>query len=219
MAEIDGDSGVTIYSSWDELCKANGLPVPHRVEFDRSKINQQELEVIRNYFTDLCIDLTIYSDLFTSQESVDVLSQFNSLIFNRIKRAYIERLCLSIACLLDPAETGKNKNLSLEHIINQCNSPELEKKLDKLKGLYNSTGIKLWRQKLLAHNDLKTLMGVAPLDLKFEHSDIEYMLELIQEIFDDISDPRIHTDIRVGLPFDKNGSAFIKKLKLSLECE
>ncbi|MCK8044854.1 hypothetical protein MSG37_08150 [Shewanella sp. 1CM18E] len=211
------DSEISRYSSFDEFCNANGLPLPHRVEFDRSKINQQELKVIKNYFTDLCIDLTVYSDLFTSQESVDTLNEFNDLIFNRIKRAYVEKLCLSIACLLDPAETGNNKNLSLAHIIKQCNCPELDVKLDGLKGIYESTGIKRWRQKLLAHNDLSTLMGVKPLDLKFEHNDIEHMIELIQEIFDDISDPTVHTDIRVVLPFDKNGSAFIKKLQLSLK--
>lgn len=211
------DSEILRYSSYDEFCKANGLPLPHRVEFDRSKINLRELEVIKNYFTDLCIDLTVYSDLFTSQESVDILNGFNSLIFNRIKRAYVEKLCLSIACLLDPAQTGKNKNLSLAHIIKQCNCPELDVKLDGLKDIYRSTGIKRWRQKLLAHNDLSTLMGGKPLYLKFEHNDIEHMIELIREIFDDISDPTVHTDFRVVLPFDKNGSAFIKKLQLSLK--
>lgn len=213
------NSEISRYSSFDELCKANGLPLSHRVEFDRSKINLQELEVIKSYFTGLCIDLTVYSELFTSQESVDVLNRFNQLIFKRIQRAYIEKLCLSIACLLDPAETGQNKNLSLAHIIKQCNCPELDEKLDGLKGLYESTGIKRWRQKLLAHNDLSTLMGVKPLDLKFEHNDIEHMMDLIREIFDDISDPTIHTDIRVVLPFDKNGNAFIKKLQLSLDIE
>lgn len=211
------DSEISIYSSFDECCKANGLPLPHRVEFDRSKINLQELEVIKNYFADLCIDLTVYSELFTFQESVAVLNQFNPLIFRRIQRAYVEKLCLSIACLLDPAETGKNKNLSLAHIIKQCNCPELEEKLDGLKGLYESTGIKLWRQKLLAHNDLSTLMGVKPLNLKFEHNDINNMMELIQEIFDDISDPTVHTEIGIALPYDKNGSAFIKMLQLSLD--
>lgn len=211
----DDKFGVSVYASYDEFCKANNIPFPHRVDFDRSKVNQKELKVLKSYFVNLCTDLTLYSELFTSQESVNVLNEFNSLVFSRIQKAYIEKLCLSIACLLDPAETGKNKNLSLAHIVKQCNCPELDNKLSQLNGLYESTGIKQWRQKLLAHNDLRTLMGTKPLNLKFGHDDIENIIELIQEIFDDISDPTVHTDIKVVLPYDKNGRAFIRKLRCS----
>ncbi|EPZ2425585.1 hypothetical protein ACXLRA_004264, partial [Vibrio vulnificus] len=212
-------SDVSIYASYDDFCKANNLPLPKRVEFDRSKVNQQELSVLKKYFTDLCTDLTLYSELFTSQESVDVLNKFNSLVFSRIQKAYIEKLCLSIACLFDPAETRKNKNLSLARIVKQCDCPELNDKLEKLNELYVSTGIKQWRQKLLAHNDLRTLMGTKPLNLQFGHEDIENIMELIQEIFDDISDPTVYTDIRIVLPYDKNGGAFIRKLQYLLEDE
>ncbi|EPM4027985.1 hypothetical protein ACTJ2P_003146 [Vibrio cholerae] len=216
MTEDDNIS-VSVHASYDEFCKANNLPLPHRVDFDRSKVNSKELEVLKSYFASLCTDLTLYSELFTSQASVNVLNEFNSLVFSRIQKAYVEKLCLSIACLLDPSETGKNKNLSLARLVKQCNCPELDDKLSKLNDLYESTGIKQWRQKLLAHNDLGTLMGTKPLNLKFGHDDIENIIELIQEIFDDISDPRVHTDIKVVLPYDKNGSAFIRKLQCSSE--
>ncbi|WP_414681210.1 hypothetical protein [Marinomonas sp. 2405UD66-6] len=182
-----------------------------------TKVNQAELDVIKGYFSNLCTDLTLYSELFTSKETVDVLNEFNSLVFSRVQKAYIEKLCLSIACLLDPAETGKNKNLSLARIIEQCDCHELRDKEEQLKNLYTSTGIKKWRQKLLAHNDLSTLMGRKPLEIKFEYEDIENILELIQEIFDYISDPRVHTDIKVVLPYDKNGRAFVRKLQASLD--
>ncbi|ATG79761.1 MULTISPECIES: AbiU2 domain-containing protein [unclassified Pseudoalteromonas] len=212
-------SKVTIHATYDDFCETHGLPKPHRVEFDRAKVNKSELDVINNYFSNLCVDLTLYSELFTEEHSISVLNKFNPLVFSRIQKAYIEKLCLSIACLLDPAETGKNKNLSLARIIKQCECPGLDEKQKKLQELYVSTGIKKWRQKLLAHNDLGTLMGRKTLDLKFEHDDVEYILELIQEIFNDISDPTVHTDIKVTLPFDQNGKAFINKLKQSLENE
>lgn len=210
-------SEVNISASFDDFCEKYDFPKPHRIEFDRSVVNQSELEVIKGYFTNLCTDLTLYGELFTEQESVDILNKFNPFVFSRIQKSYIEKLCLSIACLLDPAQTGKNKNLSLAHIIKQCNSPELDKKQEILQGLYVSTGIKKWRQKLLAHNDLSTLMGRNTLELKFEHDDIENIVGLVQEIFDDISDPTVHTDIRVVLPYDMNGNAFISKLKNSLD--
>lgn len=212
----DDKSGVSVYVSYDEFCEANNLSFPHRVDFDRSKVNQKELEVLKSYFVSLCTDLTLYSELFTCQESVNVLNDFNSLVFSHIQKAYLEKLCLSIACLLDPAETGKNKNLSLARIVKQCDCPELDDKLSKLNCLYESTGIKQWRQKLLAHNDLRTLMGAKPLNLKFRHDDIENIIEIIQEIFDDISDPTVHTDIKVVLPYDKNGRAFVRKLQSSM---
>ncbi|PKG62641.1 MULTISPECIES: hypothetical protein [Pseudoalteromonas] len=204
-----------IYASYDEFCKERGLPLPHRVEFDRTKVNQDELKVIKEYFTNLCLDLTIYSDLFTEQQSIDAMNEFNSLVFSRIQKAYIEKLCLSLACLLDPAQTGKNKNLSLARVITQCECPELDGKYSELLKLYEFTGIKSWRSKLLAHNDLNTLMGKKKLDLKFEHDDIESIIELIQEIFDDISDPTVHTDIRIILPFEQDVNQFVSKLKLA----
>lgn len=206
-------SEVNISASFDDFCEKYGFQKPHRIEFDRSLVNESELEVMKGYFTDLCTDLTLYSELFTKRDSIDALNDFNPLVFSRIQKAYIEKLCLSIACLLDPAQTGKNKNLSLAHIIKQCDCPELDEKQEILQGLYVSTGIKKWRQKLLAHNDLSTLMGRSKLELKFEYDDIENIIELVQEIFDDISDPKVHTDIRVVLPYDMNGSAFISKLK------
>ncbi|WP_337922226.1 hypothetical protein [Vibrio cholerae] len=60
---------------------------------------------------------------------------------------------------------------------------------------------------------INTLMGKSKLELKFEHDDIENIIELIQEIFDDISDPKSQTDIRVTLPFDQNVNHFVNKLK------
>ena len=210
-------SETRIYASHDEYCKARDLPLPHRVEFDRSKVNQDELKVIKEYFTNLCLDLTVYSDLFTEQQSIDAMNEFNSLVFRQIQKAYIEKLCLSLACLLDPAQTGKNQNLSLERIIKQCECPELDGKYSDLFKFYELTGIKSWRSKLLAHNDLNTLMGKKKLDLKFEHDDIENIIELIQEIFDDISDPTVHTDIRITLPFDQDVNQFVRKLKLGSE--
>ncbi|EGQ8604990.1 hypothetical protein NOK89_24925 [Vibrio parahaemolyticus] len=213
------NSGVLVYASYEEACKANNSPLPKRIECDSSKVDQQEFEVLKEYFLNLCTDLTLYSELFTIQESLDVLHKFNPLVFSHIQKAYLEKLCLSIACLFDPAETGKNKNLSLDRIIKQCDCPNLDAKFKKLEELYESTGIKKWRRKLLAHNDLQTLMGTKPLNLKFEHDDIENIMELIQEIIDDISDPKVSTDIKVVLPRDQDSSAFIYKLQCALKNE
>ncbi len=208
-------SKITIYG--DDFYEKKGLPKPHRVEFDRTKVKKDELDVINNYFANLCLDLTLYSELFTEARSINVLNEFSPLVFSRIEKAYIEKLCLSLTCLLDPEQTGKNENLSLERVITQCECPELNEKYKELFERYESTGIKSWRNKLLTHNDLDTLMGKKPLELKFDHDDIEYILKLIQEIFNDISDPTVHTDIKVILPFDQDGKAFIIKLELLLK--
>lgn len=210
-------SQARIYASHDEYCKERGLPLPHRIEFDRTKVDQDELKVINQYFMNLCLDLTLYGDLFTTEASMNVIDKFNSLVFGRIKKAYLENLCLSIACLLDPAATGSNKNLSLARIIKQCDCIELDDKYRELEELYSTTGIKNWRRKLLAHNDLSTLMGKTPLELNFEHNDIAELIELIQEIFDDIADPTVYTDIRITLPFDQDANAFIQKLDRASE--
>src|SRR5215471_5302470 len=174
------------------------------IKVDRSKVNHQELDTLKQYFRNLCTDLTIYQDLFTREQAVTVLNRFSSLIFARIQQTYIQKLCLSLACLFDPEQTGKNKNLSLQRLVNQCDCNELTKMYDDLVQIYDATGIRDWRNKVLAHNDLGTLLGTETLTVNLNWSVIEHISEKIQEIFGTMSDPHVQTDIRNLLPADKN---------------
>ncbi len=125
-----------------------------------------------------------------------------------------------MTCLFDPEHTGKGKNeqenLSLKRFIKHCNCNELTKMYDDLLQLYKATGIKDWRNKVLVHNDLKTLLGIEELKLNFGPSDIEHLSEKIYELVDIIRDPRIQSDSRVILPYDQDVSSFLHKLKKAI---
>ncbi len=203
-------------STQEEFFKRMGRSIPNHPKIDRSIISPEELKLFDKYFSTLCTDLTIYKQLFSIEESIEVLNSFSSIIFGRIQSTYIERICLKIACLLDPAESGRNginKNLTLKRFASQCNSAELNTLIKNLDALYNSTGIKTWRNKVLAHSDLKTAMGEFDFDLKFTLEDLENIIQCIQEIVDLIVGPNVTTDTEVVLPYGNDVGSFIAKLK------
>lgn len=202
----------------EEFYSRMGLEIPNRPEIDRSKINDSELEFFKDYFVTLCTDLTIYKELFAEPDSVKTLNDFSPLIFSRIQSSYLERICLKIACLLDPAlsgRDGKNKNMTLKRFTELCCSEELNTLVSRLEDLYSSTGIKKWRNKVLSHTDLKTAMGQLDFELKFEVVDLQRIVISIQEILDLINDPSVTSDTEVKLPYGRDVHSFLVKLKSS----
>lgn len=185
----------------------------NKIDFSLSDINPDERAVLKIYFSEICTDFTLYMQLFSEKESIEQLNQFNSFVFNRLERAYLEKICLKMETLMDPAVTGGKKNLSLKRFIEQTGSAMLETKFKSLEGFYISSGIKDWRNKVLAHADLKAISGINAIHLQFERNDVDNFIAEIQEFIDCINDPRSSTDHRVALPRNKDGYAFIEKLR------
>jgi hypothetical protein len=199
-------------SSMEEFYERIGMPVPNTPKVDRTLFNESELKCFEDYFVSLCTDLTIYNQLFGSDDSIKVLNEFNGLIFQRIQSNFIERICLKIACLMDPAKSGSNKNLSLKRLVEISSVQELADAYEKLNNYYQDTGIKTWRNKILAHTDLKAAMGEYDFNLSFEVNDLKLIIQEIQNILDLIKDPTVYTEAEVTLPFDSDGNSFIFKL-------
>ena len=192
--------------------------MPEKVSINRELFCEEELACFENYFASLCTDLTIYNQLFGCDESISVLNEFNGLIFGRIQLNFVERICLKIACLMDPASSGKggaNKNLSLKRLVDISQNNELKETYDRLQASYEKTGIKIWRNKILAHTDLKTAMGEYDFELKLDKDTLNEIIREIQDIYDLIKDPNVYTDTAVTLPFDKDVNSFLTKLKVA----
>lgn len=202
-------------SSVEEFYEQMGFPIPIKPTIDRTLFEESELKCFEDYFVSLCTDLTIYNQLFGSDDSISVLNEFNGLIFHRIQRSFVEKICLKIACLMDPATSGRNgsnKNLSLKWFVEKAKSPELDQAYVTLYQSYEKTGIKIWRNKILAHTDLNTAMGKYEFTLNFEADDLNQIIQEIQNIMDMIKDPSVYTDADITLPFDSDGNSFILKL-------
>lgn len=203
-------------SSLKEFCKRMGVSAPQKATIDRDLFEESELKCFEDYFVSLCTDLTIYNQLFGSYDSVSVLKEFNNFIFHRIQINFIEKICLRIACLMDPATSGRsgtNKNLALKRFVEIASCSELNLAYGKLYESYEKTGIKTWRNKILAHTDLETAMGNFTFNLNLETDDLNQMIREIQDIVDLIKDPEVYTDTAVTLPFGNDVSSFIYKLK------
>lgn len=207
---------VTI-STFDEIINgdlgmANLSPL-NQLDFDLSSISQSELQTLRHYFSGICTDLTLYMQLFGQEEHVAELNKFNGFIFSRIERACLERICLKVATLMDPPKSMGKENLSLGRFINQTKSSLLQGLFNSLKEFYEESGIKDWRNKVLAHADLLTLSGEVELNVNFTRQEIDNFVAKIQEFIDWISDPQVATDHQVVLPRGVDGYSFISKIR------
>lgn len=211
---------VTI-STFDDFIKVNpelaSLDPMNRIDFSLAEIKKEHLEVLTRYFLEICTDLTLYMQIFSDEENIIELNNFNGFVFNRIERAYLERICLKVATLMDPPESKvkgqMSENLSLQLFIKNTQSTMLQNIFNKLNNFYVESGIKEWRNKVLAHADLKAMSGETEITLKFERENVDKFVSEIQEFIDWISDPKISTDHHVVLPRNKDGHAFIEKLR------
>jgi hypothetical protein len=185
----------------------------NKIDFSLEDINQNDLLVLNKYFSDICTDLTIYMQLFSEEESINQLNEFNSFIFGYIERAYLERICLKVSTLMDPPGKKDNENLSLQRFIKQTDSKILQNIFDELKTFYINSGIKGWRDKVLAHADLKAISGEREIQINFDRKEVDDFVAEIQTFIDLINDPKTSTDHKVVLPREQDGYRFIQKIQ------
>jgi len=189
----------------------------NQIDFSLSDINQNELKVLKEYFTGICVDLTLYMQLFSDKNSVDELNKFNGFVFHHIEQAYLQKICLKVATLMDPPASCGKQNLSLRRFIKQTKSEKLNEAYLQLDKFYTGSGIKEWRNKVLAHADLETLSGNYNIDLKFTREEVDDFVAEIQEFIDLVSDPRVATDHRIVFPKENDGYMFVEKIRQSNE--
>lgn len=210
-------NGKVTTSTFDDFIKrypemANLHPM-NNLDFNLTDINQEELKALTQYFTDICTDLTLYTQLFSQDDNTTELNKFNSFVFSRLQRAYLERICLKVATLMDPPKSMGNENLSLLRFIGQTNSPLLKARFERLSAFYKKSGIKDWRNKVLAHADLLILSGEEELNVNFTNEEVDEFFENIQAFIDLVTDPNVQTDHVIVLPLGSDGSSFMDKIK------
>lgn len=182
-----------------------------RLDFDPKMLNSDEIALLKNVMSDICFDLTIYIELFSDEDSREKLLNFNEFIFICFEQALIEKIVLRVAKLMDREKMGGHSNLSLIRFVNKSKSPLLIKKYKNLESFYKRSGMKKWRDKLLAHSDLKTIKA-QNFEIDLKKSELDSYLAEIQSFVDILSDPEVTTDHRVKLPYGKDVQSFLKKL-------
>lgn len=142
---------------------------------------------------DLSKDITLYSEVFDPEDSVSALNKCNGAVFSRLQLCLSERIFLSFARLMDPAESfskrRKVENLSIENLIEKYSLESdysISTKFSEIKAMYDTTNIDEYRNKLLGHNDKNVKLGFSQVDIvitsKFAHKMLTFMKILLKEI-------------------------------------
>jgi arginyl-tRNA synthetase len=100
---------------------------------------------------------------------------------------------LGICRLLDPEETGRNENLTLERLVNSINPSTfwtLRSELDGAlkKAMDSSKFVRAHRNRKLAHNDLRTIQEIHAEHLPgVSRAAIEKSLDSIRDVMNKVS--------------------------------
>lgn len=109
---------------------------------------------------------SIYCDLFASSPRVDLLNQCASTFFGVLQGTLLDAVQLTLSRLGDPAETRKNRNLTLATLTESLSTDSDTHFVTRLRTLLSayqakSAQVRTRRNKKIAHSDYETLLGGA----------------------------------------------------------
>ena len=163
----------------------------------------------------------IYRQLFDSgQENIDILNRRGSNVFNLLQKLIVDDVILSLARLTDPPGSSSNKNASFSNLLHQSR-PHLEVKVyNEIDGLvaklFDSVRpIRVYRNKVIAHSDLKHVLGKKILP-SMTYDELEIAMESAREFM-----TRLHSalsyqssDYDVLIQYGCDGSTLLAVLSL-----
>ena len=177
--------------------------------------------LFKSRLSDISLNFTVYSELFDNIDSVNTLNSFHSFVFGNYQKCLVDALYLEIAKLFDP-KGKKDKNLSFLYLISLTNNdihPELEGDFEELNTLFKTSNLKAYRNKLLAHNDLKAIQGVRAAKPEVTTETLQGLLERSWSLFGKIecalgiTDRAYQTSPYIQLPTGTGIDEFITKLQ------
>lgn len=159
--------------------------------------------------------------MFDNTNSVNTLNNFHSFVFGNYQKCLVDALYLEIAKLFD-LKGNNDKNLSFLYLIsltNDNNHAELEENFEELCKLFKSSNLKAYRNKLLAHNDLKAIQGIRAAKPEVTTETLRVLLERCWSLFGKIeyalgiTDRAYQTSPYILLPTGSGIDEFINKLQ------
>ena len=135
----------------------------------------------------------VYRQLFgTSEARVDLLSKFVPDGAGLIQRTLVDSVILAACRLCDPPGMRRNKNLTLQRLVDSLDpKPDSKQKayfnsqLASIKNLVNT--LRKHRHKRLAHSDLKIAMAKMELLPGVSRQAVEDVLRAIRELLNTIN--------------------------------
>ena len=137
---------------------------------------------------------TLMKQVYGSQENLDLLDTVAGHFFFLVQRDMADAIILRLSRLTDPAQRGRNRNLSLERLVKEVEKLGDEDLRLQLDGLFTAlkqacSPIRKHRSKLVAHLDYGTTMGLRPVPLKsVTLTDVERAIALAREFLNTLEE-------------------------------
>lgn len=166
-------------------------------------------------------EVALYQELFGEKEPVSKLNQSFGEAFAIFQRSMFFEIVCRISAMFDPAQTGKEKNLTLDQLMEICGdkvTKDVHLSAEALKFDFSKTGIKAARNKIYAHYDLKILTGKKKLASNITYEVVWKLLEDLSALvrcLGELCGKMPTTQIRhrtIKLPNKRNGSALVDRL-------
>lgn len=161
-------------------------------------MNDEKKEIfehLKHAYYKLRANWELYIELYgTNPERIKLLNSAAPYVFGHIQNIFLDHILLGIARLTDSAQTGKNKNLSIQTLTDLKGCQDFEEQFNTAlnNALQSSKFCRELRNKVLAHNDLAKIQDatimleeVTRVKIKEGIESIYQMLNIVSESFFD----------------------------------
>jgi hypothetical protein len=164
-------------------------------------VSTEHVETMQKVVADVATEFTLYTQLFVMPDTIDLLNKTASMVFSSYQRSLLNTIYISISRILDPATSGRDKdsNLSFKFIISELElteNKELSELLSNTQQLFVSTGLKKYRNKVISHNDLRTINNKTQ-HLSLNYDDLTLLIKNLWALLDMIRFVSGETDVLV----------------------
>lgn len=179
------------------------------IDFDKVKLDGNKLIAFERLVIELCHDFTVYRRMFGTEDARSLSSKLGSEVMLVVERALLTQICLRYAALVHdetPSRGGTKladkEVVSLRELIDPLGSKWLTEKLNEFKLFYKSSGLDKWRNKVIAHNDLKVFQNRQKYVPALSAEAIENQLVLLNDCLNYLKDEQYkYTDVEVVMTF------------------
>ena len=164
----------------------------------------------------------VYNQIFNGSDNIRLLNDSAGYFFGIVQRTFFEDVILGISRLTDPAKTAGKENRSIAQVIEKLNDlgyidlvEELDEDLENINLACEI--IREWRNRRIAHSDLKTNLLVNPDPLPgLTSRNIDEALKLIRKFMNRINGFFFDSETIYDRFITKNGGrALLAKLRLA----
>ncbi|WP_223538744.1 hypothetical protein [Pseudomonas sp. BF-R-12] len=139
----------------------------------------RELSRYNSYITDIRREVMLFEQLYCSKGSLAIINANLMDVFKIVQRSMFVSILTRVSAVFDSKSFGSDPNLSLDYFEDKYREFAPEKLLndfEAIKGRYKAMNIKNFRNKLIAHNDQKTIFGESSITHSIENGDLMKLL-------------------------------------------